>query len=171
MWMVFVMTLRKMWRWLQGWGGWSRLRMQEEVAVNMRNVIGKFNSGNMESFCLNTQILITPQFINQRVSQQRLSNHICLFGERQKQDIVVSKFRLFLSVEVMVYQQRLMNPTVLDILTLFVVKNTSFKGGQKKISQHRLNIICECINSYSPILDLSNRLNMVHRKQIRCSIS
>ena len=67
--MVFVMTLKKMWRWLQGWGGWSRLRMQEEVAVNMKNVIGKFNSGNMESFGLNTQIFITPQFINQRVSQ------------------------------------------------------------------------------------------------------
>ena len=38
------------------------------MAVNMKNVIGKFKSGNMESFCLNTQILITPQFINQRVS-------------------------------------------------------------------------------------------------------
>ena len=78
--------------------------------------------------------------------------------EQEKQEV-----SHYLDVSITPEQQRLINPTTLDTITGFIIKDSQGEGAKKKLPQRRLNMVDAAISSHCCILNSTERLELIRK--------
>ena len=77
-----------------------------------------------------------------------ISFHNWMNFEKEKQEISP-----YLDVNITPEQQRLLNVTMLDTITGFIIKDSQGEGAKEKLPQRRLNMVDAAISSHCCILN------------------
>ena len=90
-------------------------------------------------------------------------NHILTF--RNKNGFTEEKQNVsgYLNLEYTSYQQKLLNPPVLDNVTEYMMNDSLGKGTKERLPQRRLNFIDDMVSSYYSVLNSKERLTLIHQ--------
>ena len=92
--------------------------------------------------------LIVHDLKTNRKAQEKLFKHMCNFGARAAWKGGVRRVSDALDVAVTAENLRILNPSPLDTIIVYIMQDAKGEGSRKKIPQRRLNIIDRSINSY-----------------------
>ena len=95
--------------------------------------------------------------------QMKLFEHIVRFRNREQYSVKELKVSTHLDVEVTADQQRLLNPSVLDTITGFIIKDSQGEGAKKRLPQRRLNMIDGLVSSHCCVLNSAERLDLIKK--------
>ena len=120
---------------------------------------------------LNSYMLLPPTFLKaikeekqnlEKVSaREKLFAHTVQFCNRTnyaRQNVCVSAY---LNAEVSKDQRHLLNPTVLDTVAGFILKDSQGEGGKKRLPQCCLNLVDGQISSQCSVLNSEERMKLV----------
>ena len=120
---------------------------------------------------LNSFMLLPPSFLKaideaktniEKVStQKKLFAHTVQFRNRTNYDKETLCVSDYLDVEVTSDQQRLLNPTVLDTVAGFILKDSQGQGAKKRLPQRRLNLIDGHVSAHCSVLNSEERMNLI----------
>ena len=68
-----------------------------------------------------------------------------------------------MNVECTKEQQRLLNPTVLDTITGFIIKDSQGDGAKRRLPQRRLNLVDANISSHCCVLNSQERMELIRK--------
>ena len=86
-------------------------------------------------------------------AQENLLNHVIKFCNQTNHNVKELEASAYLDVKVSTDQQAILNPTVLDTITGFIIKDAKGERAKKKLVQRRLNLIDGTINSHCCLLN------------------
>ena len=92
-----------------------------------------------------------------------LYKHVISFRNRMNHEQEKQEVSAYLNVEYSKEQQRLLNPTVLDTITGFIIKDSQGDGAKRRLPQRRLNMVDAEISSHCCILHSKERLELIRR--------
>ena len=120
---------------------------------------------------LNSYMLLPPSFLTaikeaktniEKVSarEKRFSDTVQFRNRTNyaKQNICIS---VYLNAEVSKDQRHLLNPTVLDNFSGFILKDRQGKGAKKRLPQRRLNLVEGQISSQCSVLNSEESMKLV----------
>ena len=93
----------------------------------------------------------------------KLFQHVVQFRNRTNFEAEKLEVSAYLDIDVTKDQQRLLNPTVLDTVTGFIIKDSQGEGAKKRLPQRRLNMVDGSVSSHCCILNSTERLELVRR--------
>lgn len=99
----------------------------------------------------------------QRQAKEDLFNHIIRFRNRCNFENRQNTIAPYINVEVTKTQQDLLNPTALDCITGFIMKDSHGKFVHKRLPQRRLNLIDSTISSQCTILNSEERMKLIKK--------
>ena len=77
--------------------------------------------------------MIPPDFRRNTKAQQKIFKHMCNFAARQEWKSGKREVSVWLDVEVTKDQARLLNPTVLDTITGYILEDSTGKKAKLKL--------------------------------------
>ena len=92
-----------------------------------------------------------------------LYKHVISFRNRMNYDQEKQEISAYLNTEYSQEQQWLLNPTVLDTITGFIIKDSQGDGAKRRLPQRRLNMVDAEISSHCCILNSKERLEPIRR--------
>ena len=95
------------------------------------------------------------------LKKEELFKHMCDFSCRNKEETEKRNVSSYLNVEVSDQQIRFFQPTALDSVVGFIMKDASGKGARFRLPARRLNIIDGNISAYSALLNSKDRMKLV----------
>ena len=98
----------------------------------------------------------------------KLFHHIVSFQNREQYRVQELKVSAHLDVQVTAAQQRLLNPSVLDTITGFIIKDSQGEGTKKILPQRHLNMIDGLVSSHCCVLNSVERLDLIKKIQPNC---
>ena len=116
----------------------------------------------LKSFTLLPKDLVSDGFKSDKCVQLALFKHVQRFvsraagGSEEKNEV-----SQYLDVEVSRDQQRLLNPTTLDTVEGYIMKDAMGEGAKRRLPQRRLNLIDGSISSHSAVLNNPVRLKLI----------
>ena len=130
------------------------------------------NEGTTTAQGLNSFMLLPPSLLKEikeaktnveTVSaQEKLFKHVVKFRNRMNYDKTKISVSDHLNVEVSEDQQRLLNPTVLDTVAGFLLKDAQGDGAKKRLPQRRLNFVDGQVSAHCSILNSDDRLKLIN---------
>ena len=96
-------------------------------------------------------------------ASMKLFQHVVQFRNRTNFEAEKLEVSAYLDIDVTKDQQRLLNPTVLDTVTGFIIKDSQGEGAKKRLPQRRLNMVDGSVSSHCCILNSTERLELVRR--------
>ena len=100
---------------------------------------------------------------SKKEGRENLFKHIVQFRNRvhhKEKEVTVSSY---LNVDVSEDQQALLNPTVLDSITGWIIKDSQGEGARKKMAKRRINLLDGKINSHCCVLNSDERQNLIQQ--------
>ena len=95
---------------------------------------------------------------------------MCNFGAREEWRNGRRSVSSYLDVEISNDQDRLVNPTPLELISSYIMENDIFDRALKRLPQRRLNLIDGSISSYCSTLNSPERLRMIKQANKLASI-
>ena len=100
--------------------------------------------------------------VEKKTFQEKLFGHMVSFRNRQhNHKEKTQKVSEHLNVEVSSDQHDLLNPSVLDTITGFIIKDSKGDGVKKRIAQRRLNMIDATVSSHCAVLNSAERMHLI----------
>ena len=93
----------------------------------------------------------------------KLFDHMVTFWNRMAFAEREQKVSPYLNCEYSHNQQQLLNPSVLDTIVGYVMKDSQGKGAKKRLPQRRLNFIDGTVSSHCGVLNSPERLNLIRQ--------
>ena len=117
----------------------------------------------LSTFQLKPPLLITAITAAEDKDTPRMNlfHHMVTFRNRNGFAEEKQKVSAYLNCECTCDQQKLLNPSVLDTMIGFVMKDSQGEGAKKRLPQRRLNFIDGMISSHCSVLNSTERLALI----------
>ena len=91
---------------------------------------------------------------------------MCNSGSQEEWRKGISVISSYLDVDTTKDKFRLLNPTPLECITVYIMEDAVGEGALKRLPQRRLNFINGSISSYCSILNSPERLEKIRQSKI-----
>ena len=140
------------------------------VGVNSGKCVARKKKVNLKSFMiLPTNFLASVKKSSsaqeKREKQESLFSHIMQFRNCTHQFRCNQQVSAYLDAEVTEDQHNFLNPSVLETITGFIMKDSMGEGARKRLPQRHLNMTDATISSHCAILNSEERMHMIKEVQ------